>query len=49
MGDVVLLTFNPFDAGADATIAAAVEVKSQQISAVITSMAAAAGHRDGCG
>ena len=44
-GDVDLLTFNPFAETTDAAtlaIAAAVESKSQQIGAVITSMAAAA-------
>ena len=45
VGDVDLLTFNPFAETTDAdtlAIAAAVESKSQQIGAVITSMAAAA-------
>ena len=40
--DVDLLSFNPFAAGADATIAATVEKTSQQVSAVVTSMTAAA-------
>ena len=46
-GDVDLLSFNPFDVGASATdaqkqLARDVEVTSQKVSAVVTSMAAAA-------
>ena len=47
VGDVDLLSFNPFDVGATATdaqkqLARDVEVTSQKVSAVVTSMAAAA-------
>ena len=41
-GDVDLLSFDPFADGANATLAAAIETTSQQVSAVVTSLSAAA-------